>query len=119
MSVPNQDVQRSRGASSSSSTSSSSVPIAGPSGSPSRPSGLDSFSTNLCKFTRYNSIRPLATLSYTADMFNNASIVSSIEFDKDNDFFAIAGIDEKQIAKEESRIKLRELYPVLLFILKA
>ena len=57
--------------------------------------GLDSFSTNLCKFTRYNSIRPLATLSYTADMFNNASIVSSIEFDKDNDFFAIAGVTKR------------------------
>ena len=46
-------------------------------------SGLNDFSDCLSKFTRYSNLRPLATLSYTTDMFNNASIVSSIEFDKD------------------------------------
>ncbi len=46
-------------------------------------SGLNEFSDCLTKFTRYSDLRPLATLSYTTDMFNNASIVSSIEFDKD------------------------------------
>ena len=46
-------------------------------------SGLNNFSDCLSKFTRYSNLRPLATLSYTTDMFNNASIVSSIEFDKD------------------------------------
>jgi E3 ubiquitin-protein ligase RFWD2 len=56
---------------------------------------LDSFSNCLSKFTRYNSVRPLATLSYTSDMFSNASIVSSIEFDKDNEFFAIAGVTKR------------------------
>ena len=39
--------------------------------------------------------RYLATLSYTTDMFNNASIVSSIEFDKEQELFAIAGVTKR------------------------
>ena len=38
-------------------------------------------------------------------MFNNASIVSSIEFDKDNEHFAIAGVTK--------RIKVRNLFSFL------
>ena len=53
--------------------------------------GFYEFSSSLNNFTRYSSLRHLATLSYTTDMFNNASIVSSIEFDKDQELFAIAG----------------------------
>ncbi len=45
--------------------------------------GLNDFSECIVKYTRYSSLRPLATLSYTSDVMNNASIVSSIEFDKD------------------------------------
>lgn len=55
---------------------------------------LDQFTDCLSKFTRYSSLRPLATLSY-ADVYNGSSIVSSIEFDKDNDYFAIAGVTKK------------------------
>ena len=44
---------------------------------------------------RYNSVLPLATLAYTTDMFNNSSIVSSIEFDKNQEFFAIAGVTKR------------------------
>ena len=40
-------------------------------------------------------MRPLATLAYTTDMFNNSSIVSSIEFDKNQEFFAIAGVTKR------------------------
>ena len=40
-------------------------------------------------------LRYLATLSYTTDMFNNASIVSSIEFDKEQELFAIAGVTKR------------------------
>ncbi|KAG7200870.1 hypothetical protein KM043_003233 [Ampulex compressa] len=58
-------------------------------------SGLDVFRENLVKFSRYNSLRPLATLNYSSDMFNNSTIVSSIEFDKDNEFFAIAGVTKR------------------------
>lgn len=58
-------------------------------------SGLNEFRENLVKFSRYNSLRSLATLNYSSDMFNNSTIVSSIEFDKDNEFFAIAGVTKR------------------------
>ncbi|XP_043272921.1 E3 ubiquitin-protein ligase COP1-like isoform X1 [Venturia canescens] len=57
--------------------------------------GLDFFRENLVKFSRYNSLRPMATLNYSSDIFNNSTIVSSIEFDKDNEFFAIAGVTKR------------------------
>ncbi|XP_048512284.1 E3 ubiquitin-protein ligase COP1-like isoform X1 [Athalia rosae] len=63
--------------------------------SPGTSSGLDIFRENLVKFSRYNSLRPLATLNYSSDIFNNSTIVSSIEFDKDNEFFAIAGVTKR------------------------
>uniref|UniRef100_A0AAY4AAK6 RING-type domain-containing protein n=1 Tax=Denticeps clupeoides TaxID=299321 RepID=A0AAY4AAK6_9TELE len=56
---------------------------------------LDEFMECLSKFTRYNSVRPLATLSYASDLYNGSSIVSSIEFDRDCDYFAIAGVTKK------------------------
>ncbi len=59
------------------------------------PSGLDKFRENLIKFSRYSKLRPLATLSYSNDIYNNSTIVSSIEFDKDNEFFAIAGVTKR------------------------
>ncbi|KAK9509545.1 hypothetical protein O3M35_006841 [Rhynocoris fuscipes] len=58
-------------------------------------SGLDLFRENLVKFSRYSSLRPLATLNYSSDIFNNSTIVSSIEFDKDNELFAIAGVTKR------------------------
>lgn len=58
-------------------------------------SGLDVFRENLIKFSRYNGLRPLATLNYSSDLFNNSTIVSSIEFDKDNEYFAIAGVTKR------------------------
>ncbi|XP_052222820.1 E3 ubiquitin-protein ligase COP1-like [Dreissena polymorpha] len=57
--------------------------------------GLDEFTESLSKFTHFSSFRPLATLSYTSDLYSNSSIVSSIEFDRDCDFFAIAGVTKK------------------------
>ncbi len=47
------------------------------------------------RFTRYHSVATLATLGYTSDLFSNASIVSSIEFDRDSSFFAIAGVTRR------------------------
>jgi E3 ubiquitin-protein ligase RFWD2 len=58
-------------------------------------SGLNVFREDLLKFSRYNSLRPLATLNYSSDIFNHSTIVSSIEFDKDNEFFAIAGVTKR------------------------
>lgn len=57
--------------------------------------GLEEFTESLSKFTRFSSFRPLATLSYASDIYNSSSIVSSIEFDRDCDFFAIAGVTKK------------------------
>lgn len=59
------------------------------------PGGLDVFRENLVKFSRYSTLRPLATLNYSSDIFNNSTIVSSIEFDKDNELFAIAGVTKR------------------------
>ncbi|XP_038651120.1 E3 ubiquitin-protein ligase COP1 isoform X1 [Scyliorhinus canicula] len=56
---------------------------------------LEEFQECLSKFTRYSSVRPLATLSYANDLYNGSSIVSSIEFDRDCDFFAIAGVTKR------------------------
>ena len=58
-------------------------------------SGLDNFRDNLVKFSRFSTLRPLATLNYSSDIFNNSTIVSSIEFDKDNEYFAIAGVTKR------------------------
>lgn len=54
--------------------------------------GLEGFRENMVKFSRFGSMRSLATLNYSSDIFNNATIVSSIEFDKDQELFAIAGV---------------------------
>lgn len=62
---------------------------------PAAATGLDEFRDNLIKFSRYNSLRVIATLNYSSDLFNNSTIVSSIEFDKDNEFLAIAGVTKK------------------------
>ncbi|CAL1540829.1 unnamed protein product, partial [Lymnaea stagnalis] len=57
---------------------------------------LDQFATCLSKFSQYTSIRAVASLNYTHEVFtNSSSIVSSIEFDRDCEFFAIAGVTKK------------------------
>ncbi|CAG9138580.1 unnamed protein product [Plutella xylostella] len=60
-----------------------------------RPQGLDAFREDLVAFTRYRALRPLATLSYSSDAINYSTIVSTIEFDKDEEFFAIAGVTKR------------------------
>lgn len=57
--------------------------------------GLDIFRENLVKFSRFKGLRPLASLSYSSDVINYSTIVSTIEFDKDNEFFAIAGVTKR------------------------
>lgn len=68
---------------------------------------LEDFTDCLSKFTRFSSFRPLATLSYAVDLFSgSSSIVSSIEFDRDCDFFAIAGVTKKiKVYEYETVIK--------------
>ena len=67
---------------------------------------LDTFRENLVKFSKYSQLRTLSTLNYSND--NNvmpSTIVSSIEFDKDNEYFAIAGVTK--------RIKIFDYYACL------
>ncbi|XP_050316213.1 E3 ubiquitin-protein ligase COP1-like [Anthonomus grandis grandis] len=56
---------------------------------------LDQFRESLIKFSAYNNLRVLTSLNYSNDLFNNSTIVSSIEFDKDNELFAIAGVTKR------------------------
>lgn len=56
---------------------------------------LENFGHTLSRISRYSKLKPLATLTYSADMLGNNNIVSSIAFDKDNEFFAIAGVTKK------------------------
>ncbi|XP_023947967.1 E3 ubiquitin-protein ligase COP1 [Bicyclus anynana] len=62
---------------------------------PERHGGLEAFRADLAAFTRYRALRPLATLSYCSDAINYSTIVSTIEFDKDDEFFAIAGVTKR------------------------
>ena len=55
---------------------------------------LDQFSDGLYRFTRYSTFRELSRLVYT-DPTLSSSIVSSIEFDKDGEFLAVAGVSKK------------------------
>lgn len=55
---------------------------------------LNEFKKTLNKFTIYSHLRPLASLAYVKETVEH-NIVSSIEFDKDSEFFAIAGVAKK------------------------
>lgn len=56
---------------------------------------LENFRENLIKFSKYSTLRTLSTLNYSNDSVLPSTIVSSIEFDKDNEFFAIAGVTKR------------------------
>jgi len=56
---------------------------------------LNEFGRTLSHVSRFHDFKVLATLSYSADLITSSNIVSSIEFDKDNEFFAIAGVTRK------------------------
>ncbi|KAJ1970243.1 hypothetical protein IWQ62_000070 [Dispira parvispora] len=61
---------------------------------PSKPYHLEEFTQTLATCTRFRSFRPVATLRY-GDMINSSSIVASIEFDRDDEYFATAGVTRK------------------------
>ena len=56
---------------------------------------LPQFAEALHNYTKFTSFRELSMLSYGEQTNNPCSIVSSIEFDKDNEFFAVAGVTKK------------------------
>lgn len=64
--------------------------------------GLDNFRESLVSFSKYTDLRCLATLSYSNDFSLASTIVSSVEFDKDNEYFAVAGVTK--------RIKIFDFY---------
>ncbi|CAG8837507.1 26543_t:CDS:2, partial [Racocetra persica] len=55
---------------------------------------LSNFTTTLCTFTRYSNLRLINILRY-GDIFSTSSIVSTIEFDRDDEYFATAGVTKK------------------------
>ena len=57
---------------------------------------LEEFRDTLNRFTAYNGFRQIATLCYASDFAQcGSNIVSTIEFDRDNELFAIAGVTKK------------------------
>ncbi|XP_024379324.1 E3 ubiquitin-protein ligase COP1 isoform X2 [Physcomitrium patens] len=56
--------------------------------------GLEEFESVLTAFSRYSRLRVVAEL-HRGDLFHNSNIVSSIEFDRDDEFFATAGVSRR------------------------
>ncbi|KAL8461497.1 hypothetical protein ACS0TY_032829 [Phlomoides rotata] len=56
--------------------------------------GLEDFQSVLSTFTRYSRMRVVAELRH-GDLFHSANIVSSIEFDRDDELFATAGVSRR------------------------
>ncbi|CAF1445660.1 unnamed protein product [Adineta steineri] len=68
-------------------------------------SGLRSFRDSLASVTKYSRCKPIASVNFVGENFAQASIVSSIEFDRDYEHFAVAGVSKK--------IKLYEYQSIL------
>ncbi|GAU87782.1 hypothetical protein RvY_00580 [Ramazzottius varieornatus] len=56
--------------------------------------GLETYEKNLHEFTSANSVRCLAAFAF-ADAVGTSTIVSSVEFDKDYELFAVAGVSKR------------------------
>lgn len=56
--------------------------------------GLEAFSTTLYQMTRYSKWIPLDSIHY-ADISTNSAIVSSIEFNRDEDYIAVGGVTKE------------------------
>ncbi|KAJ3095324.1 RING finger and WD repeat domain-containing protein 2 [Phlyctochytrium planicorne] len=57
---------------------------------------LISFSGTLSKFSKYSRFKPLAKIQSTDRLLSNAgSIISSMDFDRDDEYFATAGVTRK------------------------
>lgn len=57
--------------------------------------GLDVFRENLVRYSKYGALRQLATMHYSTELQTNSTIVSTIVFDKDAEFFAIGGVTRR------------------------
>ncbi|XP_052207130.1 E3 ubiquitin-protein ligase COP1-like [Diospyros lotus] len=56
--------------------------------------GLSEFQSVLTTFSQYSRLRVIAELRHE-DLFHSANIVSSIEFDRDDELFATAGVSKR------------------------
>ena len=56
---------------------------------------LPQFAEALHNYTKYTSFRELSMISCAEQTNNPCSVVSSIEFDKDSEYFAVAGVTNK------------------------
>ncbi|GJP30887.1 hypothetical protein CLOM_g7214 [Closterium sp. NIES-68] len=56
--------------------------------------GLEDFRRVLSAFTRFSRVKVVAELRQ-GDLFHSSNIVSSIEFDRDDEFFATAGVSRR------------------------
>jgi hypothetical protein len=91
-------------------------------------SGLSTFRDSLAAVTKYSRCKPIATVNFVGENFAQASIVSrfelifysflkdnliefSIEFDRDYEHFAVAGVSKKIKVK----ISLKNLLKLLIF----
>ena len=54
----------------------------------------EEFAETLEQFTRFSGWREISSLNY-GDQLNACSIVSSIEFDRDGELFAVGGVTKK------------------------
>ena len=74
----------------------------------------DGFAETLEQFTRFSSWREISSLNY-GDQTNTCSIVSSIEFDRDGEVFAVGGVTKK--IKVASAIVLSTTDHLLLIVI--
>lgn len=79
-------------------------------------SGLDTIRSNLVRSSKYGSLRQVHSMNYSNDTNASSTIVSTIVFDKDAEFFAIGGVtrrikvfDYVAMVRENSNVR----YPVL------
>ena len=64
------------------------------------------FRNQLANITRYSTFKELSSLFYgDLPVTSGSSIVSSIEFDKDGDFFAVGGVTKKIKVERDMRLR--------------
>lgn len=68
------------------------------------PNHLQDFSVDLCQFAQHERLQSVANLRY-GDAYSTANMVCSVSFDRDDEYFAAAGVGK--------RIKIYELSSVL------
>uniref|UniRef100_A0A7E4W3J2 RING-type domain-containing protein n=1 Tax=Panagrellus redivivus TaxID=6233 RepID=A0A7E4W3J2_PANRE len=56
---------------------------------------VNHFTSLVRGITRYSKFSNIATMDYTRDSYPTSSVVSAIDFDKDSEYFVIAGIGHK------------------------